>query len=55
MLSVKGHGGYSSCTKCKVGGIYPENRKYFPDTTSPKRTDDEFQMKIDKEYHIENS
>lgn len=55
LLSVKGHGGYSSCTKYRVEGIYHENRTCFPDTTAPKRTDREFIMKTDEDYHMENS
>lgn len=52
MLCVKGHGVYSSCTKCMTEGEYVENRICFPDSIARLRTDEQFANQEDEEYHI---
>jgi len=52
MLCVKGHGGYSSCTKCMTEGEYVEHRICFPDSNASLRTDEQFANQEDEEYHI---
>ncbi|RZF37146.1 hypothetical protein LSTR_LSTR015336 [Laodelphax striatellus] len=52
ILNVKGHSGYSSCTKCLVEGESIENRMCFNDLDAPKRTDADFISKTDEEYHL---
>lgn len=54
VLCVKGHTGYSSCTKCLTEGEYIGNRVCFPDINAPLRTDDDFVRKIDDNYHKPN-
>jgi len=51
VLCVKGHSGYSSCTKCQTEGEYIGNRICFPQIDAPPRTDDNFVQKIDDNYH----
>ncbi|XP_036151365.1 uncharacterized protein LOC114255611 isoform X1 [Monomorium pharaonis] len=51
VLHVKGHSGYSSCTKCITEGEYIKNRIYFPQTDAPLRTDENFLQKVDDNYH----
>lgn len=51
VLCVKGHSGYSSCTKCTTEGEYIENRMCFPQIDAPLRTNDNFRQKIDDSYH----
>lgn len=41
-LCIKGHSGYSSCTKCITEGEYIKNRICFPQTDAPLRTDEDF-------------
>lgn len=52
ILNVKGHTGYSSCTKCWDEGKYIEKRICFSDISGKKRTDDEFVLKTDDDYHL---
>lgn len=47
ILGVKGHSGYSSCTKCWNEGKSINRRICFSDTPGRQRTDDEFLMKSD--------
>ncbi|XP_025263008.1 uncharacterized protein LOC105254747 isoform X2 [Camponotus floridanus] len=54
VLSVKGHSGYSSCTKCTTEGEYIRNRLCFPQMDAPLRSDDDFIQKIDDNYHKPN-
>lgn len=50
---VKGHTGYSSCTKCYQTGMYAKNRICFPETENIiKRNDREFRNKTDEDYHL---
>jgi len=51
MLHTKGHGGYSSCTKCEVEGEYIEKRICFLDENVRLRTDKDFENCSDYEYH----
>jgi len=51
LLNTKGHTGYSSCTKCWDDGNYLERRICFSDKIQRKRTDEEFILKIDEDYH----
>lgn len=46
VLCIKGHSGYSSCTKCIQEGEYINNRIKFI-----KRTNTEFLNKNDQEHH----
>lgn len=51
-MNVKGHGGYSSCSKCTVVGEHKRNRMYFNELAAPKRTDNDFKDKKDEDYHV---
>lgn len=51
VLNVKGHTGYSSCTKCITEGEYVGNRMCFPQIDAPLRSDNDFIQKIDDSYH----
>ncbi|VEN57040.1 unnamed protein product [Callosobruchus maculatus] len=51
VLGVKGHTGYSSCTKCTQEGEYVNGRVTFPELNAPLRTDETFRNKVDEEYH----
>lgn len=55
ILCVKGHSGYSSCTKCTTEGEYIEKRICFPQTDAPLRSDNDFIRKIDDNYHKPNT
>lgn len=55
ILGVKGHTGYSSCTKCWDVGKYIKTRICFSDIPSRKRTDEEFICKSDEDYHLRTS
>lgn len=50
VLCVKGHSGYSSCTKCTTEGEYINNRICFPQIDAPLRSDN-FIQKKDDNYH----
>lgn len=53
ILNVKGHSGYSSCTKCKIEGIYKERRVCFPEIkVNTLRTDEGFRRKEDDDFHL---
>lgn len=52
ILNVKGHTGYSSCTKCWDEGEYCERRICFSDKAGKERTDHEFFLKSDDNYHL---
>lgn len=51
ILGVKGHTGYSSCTKCWDEGKNIERRICFSHVSGRKRTDEEFVLKSDNDYH----
>ncbi|CAH0559359.1 unnamed protein product [Brassicogethes aeneus] len=51
ILSIKGHTGYFSCTKCIQEGDYVNGRMTFPETTSQLRTDEDFKNKLCEDFH----
>lgn len=55
VLCVKGHAGYSSCTKCITEGERIENRLCFPQIDAPLRSDDDFIQKVDDSYHKQDT
>ncbi|XP_011858295.1 PREDICTED: uncharacterized protein LOC105555865 [Vollenhovia emeryi] len=55
VLCVKGHSGYSSCTKYTTEGEYIDRRMCFPQIDAPRRSDDDFIQKIDDTYHKPNT
>lgn len=52
ILNIKGHTGFSSCTKCMIDG-QSVNRTCFPyeDLPSRARTDEDFIRQSDEDYH----
>lgn len=54
ILKVKGHSGFSSCTRCTIKGEYLHNRICFPYTKihSTKRNHQNYTNITDDEYHI---
>lgn len=52
ILNIKGYTSYYSCTKCWVKSKYLQQRICFSDTSCNKRTDDEFVLKSDENYHL---
>lgn len=51
ILKTKGHGAYSSCSKCTVSGKYECGRVTFPIKIGPLRNHDDFVNKVDTCYH----
>jgi len=51
VLCVKGHTGYSNCTKYTMEGEHIGNRMCFPQIDAPLRSNDDFIQKIDDSYH----
>lgn len=51
ILNIKGHSGYSSCTKCTQEGEYINDRVCFPDLNFIKRTHDNFCKYDDSDHH----
>jgi len=53
VLQIKGHSGYSSCTKCEQEGEYINDCVCFPEIDyNIKRTDADFISKKDPSHHI---
>lgn len=52
ILGIKGHTGYSSCTRCTQEGTFYKNRMTFPAFNSTPRTNDGFLCKLDPDFHI---
>jgi len=52
ILGIKGHGGYFSCTRCKVRGRTMNNKRVFSELNCEKRTINEFINWIDKNYQL---
>lgn len=52
VLNVKGHVGYNSCTKCHVKGFNDHGRVYFIEKDAQKRTNEEFRLYMDCNYHL---
>lgn len=48
-------GGYSSCTKCITEGDLRRNKVCFPEINTPLRTDRDFRLKTDENFHIGTS
>jgi len=55
VLQIKGHNGYSSCTKCTIEGSYINGKLCFPETNVQLRTDEDFRLRKDENYHIGHS
>lgn len=51
VLQIKGHSGYSACTKCSTKGTYVLNRVTFPEVNATLRTDQTFSNRDDKNHH----
>jgi len=56
VLKVKGHSGFSSCTRCKIEGEYMNNRVCFPYTQikSTTRSHQDYVNLADEDYHVGN-
>ena len=54
ILGVKGHVGYSSCTKCTVVGKYFDRMSFFQ-LDCDKRTDNEFRRQADPKHHVKTT
>lgn len=55
ILGIKGHGGYFSCTRCKVRGRTVNNKRVFTELNCAKRTNNEFINWIDKNYPLRST
>lgn len=55
VLQIEGHNGYSSCTKCIIEGSYINNKMCFPETNAQLRTDEDFRLRKDENYHVGHS
>ncbi|XP_011694046.1 PREDICTED: uncharacterized protein LOC105453623 [Wasmannia auropunctata] len=54
ILNIKGHNGYSSCTKCTIYGDYVNSKMCFPykeRSTDALRTNEDFVRQTDSDYH----
>lgn len=54
LLKIKGHTGYSSCTKCETEGFHDNHKTYFPEVGN-LRTDKSFMDQTDWEFHTGTS
>ncbi|XP_077551176.1 uncharacterized protein LOC144164773 [Haemaphysalis longicornis] len=52
ILSIKGHSGYFSCSKCVTEGDHLQGRMCFPQLDAALRTDASFRSKEQEEHHI---
>lgn len=55
VLQIKGHTGYSACTKCTTVGKYVLNRVTFPELDASLRTDQSFMDREDPNHHHSTS
>lgn len=55
ILQIKGHAGYSSCTKCITEGSLRGTTVCFPEINASLRTDLQFRSKTDENFHIGTS
>ncbi len=55
LLGIKGHSGYSSCTKCTQEGSYIKDRVCFPSTNFTKRTNETFRNHLDENHNIRHT
>lgn len=53
ILKIKGHTGFSSCTRCKTTGVFLERRVCFPDIIYQKRTHHEYLNRNDEDYQVD--
>jgi len=51
LLCIKGHTGYSSCTKCTEEGTFINGKVVFLENNGQLRNDISFQNKLDEEFH----
>jgi len=51
LKQCKIHNSYHGCEKCTVRGTY-EGRVVFSDLTMPLRTDNDFNLQVDKKHHL---
>ncbi|KAB0793761.1 hypothetical protein PPYR_13381 [Photinus pyralis] len=51
ILNVKGHNAYFGCNKCHVEGSFIKNRMTYQCVDAKLRTDQEFENKVDEDYH----
>lgn len=51
VLQIKGHTGYSGCTKCTDHGKHLVHRMTFPNLSAPLRTDESFTERQDRNHH----
>jgi len=54
ILFIKGHSGYSSCSKCTLEGEYI-NSVCFTETVFNKRTDRDFMNQTDPDHHTDHA
>lgn len=52
VLSVKGHSGCSSCTKCITKRSFLKGRMCFPELDAAPRTNASFRNKVDEAHHM---
>jgi hypothetical protein len=52
VLKVKGHNGYSSCTKCITEGSFINGKMCFPEKTAQLRRNEDFRLRKDENYHM---
>ncbi|KAM7288143.1 uncharacterized protein ISCGN_031832 [Ixodes scapularis] len=50
ILHIKGHSGYSSCSRCTTEGV-SLGRMCFPELDAPLRTNDSFRSHVDEGHH----
>ncbi|XP_031338969.1 uncharacterized protein LOC116167664 [Photinus pyralis] len=55
VLGVKGHSGYSSCTRCTVVGETRNHRRIFLETNCAARTNSDFINWIDPSYRLHDT
>ncbi|KAB0802069.1 hypothetical protein PPYR_04255 [Photinus pyralis] len=55
VLGIKGHGGYSYCTKCSVRGITSTHKRVFLETDCPIRTHEDFINWADSSYRLNDT
>uniref|UniRef100_A0A8D9EB70 Transposase domain-containing protein n=1 Tax=Cacopsylla melanoneura TaxID=428564 RepID=A0A8D9EB70_9HEMI len=52
ILKIKGHGAYSSCSKCTCQGTYRSGRVSFSVKVGNLRTHDDFVTRVDENHHL---
>ncbi|XP_012234340.1 uncharacterized protein [Linepithema humile] len=51
VLSIKGHNGHFSCTKCVQEGTFINRRMAFLEEDCELRTDESFKLQVDEKFH----